>query len=142
MAHPGATPGSARVINSTVGGVTVPLVKNMATAPAAQQVRCRGNWFHGPVPGEEAEVLPRHTNMPFMLITDELVLSVNHVFIIPENRDLHIRDGVFHLRPISKPRGWPNVITIFLRPACLVADGLILLHQSVVRNFMVRKQQR
>jgi len=37
------------------------------------------------------------------------------VFIIPANRDLHVVDGEFHLLPISKPRGWPDVITVFLR---------------------------
>ena len=29
--------------------------------------------------------------------------------------DLHVGDGVFLLKPISKPRGWPDVITVFLR---------------------------
>jgi two-component system, chemotaxis family, protein-glutamate methylesterase/glutaminase len=48
------------------------------------------------------------------LITDGLVLQPNHVFIIPVQRDLlHILDGVFRLKPISKPRGWPDVITVF-----------------------------
>jgi chemotaxis response regulator CheB len=37
------------------------------------------------------------------------------VFIIPENRDLHILGDEFRLKPISKPRGWPDVITVFLR---------------------------
>jgi two-component system chemotaxis response regulator CheB len=44
-----------------------------------------------------------------------LVLQPNHVFIIPAQRDLHVRDGEFRLKPISKPRGWPDVITVFLR---------------------------
>jgi hypothetical protein len=29
----------------------------------------------------------------------------NRVFLIPEQRDLHILDGEFRLKPISKPRG-------------------------------------
>lgn len=37
------------------------------------------------------------------------------MFIIPEKRDLHVLNGEFRLRPISKPRGWPDVITVFLR---------------------------
>jgi len=61
------------------------------------------------------EILPRHTQMPVELITEGLDLEPNHVFIIPEKRDLHIMDGEFKLRPISKPRGWPDVITVFLR---------------------------
>jgi len=49
------------------------------------------------------------------LITERLVIQPDHMFIIPENRDLHVLDGEFRLRPISKPRGWPDVITVFLR---------------------------
>jgi two-component system chemotaxis response regulator CheB len=37
------------------------------------------------------------------------------VFIIPAQRDLHVLAGQFRLKPISKPRGWPDVITVFLR---------------------------
>jgi chemotaxis response regulator CheB len=37
------------------------------------------------------------------------------VFIIPAQRDLHVLAGEFRLKPISKPRGWPDVITVFLR---------------------------
>ena len=61
------------------------------------------------------EILPRYTDMPVELITEGLVLRPNHVFIIPAQRDLHVLDGEFRLKPISKPRGWPDVITVFLR---------------------------
>jgi len=61
------------------------------------------------------EILPHYTEMPVELITEGLVLQPNHVFIIPAQRDLHVLDGEFRLRPISKPRGWPDVITVFLR---------------------------
>ena len=61
------------------------------------------------------EILPRYTAMPVELITESLVIRPNHVFIIPEQRDLHVLDGEFQLKPISKPRGWPDVITVFLR---------------------------
>jgi chemotaxis response regulator CheB len=61
------------------------------------------------------EILPRYTQMPVELITEGLVLQPNHVFIIPAQRDLHVLDGGFRLKPISKPRGWPDVITVFLR---------------------------
>ncbi len=61
------------------------------------------------------EILPKHTTMPVELITERLVIQPNHVFVIPEKRDLHILDDEFRLKPISKPRGWPNVITVFLR---------------------------
>jgi chemotaxis response regulator CheB len=61
------------------------------------------------------EILPHFTDMPVELITEKLLIRPNHVFIIPEQRDLHIVDKEFRLKPISKPRGWPDVITVFLR---------------------------
>jgi two-component system, chemotaxis family, protein-glutamate methylesterase/glutaminase len=61
------------------------------------------------------EILPRYTEMPVELITDKLDVKPNHVFVIPEKRDLHILNGEFRLKPISKPWGWPDVITIFMR---------------------------
>jgi chemotaxis response regulator CheB len=60
------------------------------------------------------EILPSYTAMPVVLISEGLALKPNHVFIIPEKRDLHVQNGVFHLEPISKPRGWPDVITVFM----------------------------
>ncbi len=61
------------------------------------------------------EILPRYTDMPVELITDHLLIQPDHVFIIPAQRDLHVLNGEFRLEPISKPRGWPDVITVFLR---------------------------
>ncbi len=61
------------------------------------------------------EILPKYTPMPVELITDQLRIEPNRVFIIPEGRDLHVLNGEFRLEPISKPRGWPDVITVFLR---------------------------
>jgi two-component system chemotaxis response regulator CheB len=61
------------------------------------------------------EILPRYTSMPVTLITDRLPIQPNGVFIIPPQRDLHVLDGEFRLQPISKPRGWPDVITVLLR---------------------------
>jgi len=61
------------------------------------------------------EVLPQYTNMPVELITEKLDIEPNHVFIIPKKRDLHVLNGEFHLKPISKPWGWPDVITVFMR---------------------------
>ena len=61
------------------------------------------------------EILPNYTKMPVMLISDKLDIQPDHVYIIPENRDLHVLDDEFRLKPISKPRGWPDVITVFLR---------------------------
>jgi len=60
------------------------------------------------------EILPQYTSMPVHLITEKLDIEPNQVFIIPEKRDLHILNGQFLLKPISKPRGWPDVITVFM----------------------------
>lgn len=61
------------------------------------------------------EVLRPFSSMPVKLITDGMPVMPNQVFIIPSNRDLHVQDGLFVLKPISKPWGWPDVITVFLR---------------------------
>ena len=61
------------------------------------------------------EILPNYTTMPVDLITEDLQIRPGRVFIIPPQRDLHLLDGKFRLKPISKPRGWPDVITVFLR---------------------------
>jgi chemotaxis response regulator CheB len=60
------------------------------------------------------EILPHYTQMPVELITEGLQIKPNCVFIIPSQRDLHVLNGEFRLKPISKPRGWPDVITVFL----------------------------
>ena len=72
------------------------------------------------------EVLPRFTTMPVDLITESLQIEPNRIFIIPENRDLHILNGEFRLQPISKPRGWPDVITVFLRSLTRHWDGKLI----------------
>ena len=64
--------------------------------------------------------------MPVELITDKLLIEPNHVFIIPSERDLHVIDGEFRLCPISKPRGWPDVITVFLRSLTQNWDGKLV----------------
>ena len=72
------------------------------------------------------EILPNYTKMPVELITDKLDIQPNHVFIIPSQRDLHVLEGEFHLKPISKPRGWPDVITVFLRSMTENWDGKLI----------------
>jgi two-component system, chemotaxis family, protein-glutamate methylesterase/glutaminase len=72
------------------------------------------------------EILPAHTKMPVELITERLDIQPNHVYVIPENRDLHILDDGFRLKPISKPRGWPDVITVFLRSLTTHWEGKLI----------------
>jgi chemotaxis response regulator CheB len=72
------------------------------------------------------EILPKFTEMPVELISERLDIAPNHVFIIPEKRDLHVLNGEFRLKPISKPRGWPDVITVFLRSMTQNWDGKLI----------------
>jgi two-component system chemotaxis response regulator CheB len=72
------------------------------------------------------EILPRYTKMPVELITERLLITPNRVFIIPMQRDLHVVNGEFRLRPISKLRGWPDVITVFLRSLTERSDGKLI----------------
>jgi len=72
------------------------------------------------------EILPNFTTMPVELIADSLRIEPNRVFIIPAQRDLHVLHGDFRLEPISKPRGWPDVITVFLRSLAEHWDGKLI----------------
>ena len=70
--------------------------------------------------------LSRCTTMPVELITSNLRIKPNHVFIIPSNCDLHVLDGKFILDLKSKLSGWPNVITVFLRSLASHWSGTII----------------
>jgi chemotaxis response regulator CheB len=72
------------------------------------------------------KILPRYTKMPVELITERLLIEPNRVFIIPAQCDLHVLDGEFRLKPISKPRGWPDVITVFLRSLTRHWEGKLI----------------
>ena len=78
------------------------------------------------VPTTLHEILPRYTKMQVELVTESLSIQPNRVFIIPSNRDLHVLDGDFRLKPISKPRGWSDVITVFLRSLAQQWDGKLV----------------
>lgn len=90
-------------------GVAIVIVNHMRTLPTR---------LH--------EILPSFTTMPVDLITDSLAIEPNRVFIIPANRDLHVVGDEFRLEPISKPRGWPDVITVFLRSMTRCWDGKLV----------------
>jgi two-component system chemotaxis response regulator CheB len=72
------------------------------------------------------KILPHYTKMPVELITEKLDIVPNHVFVIPEKRDLHILNGEFRLKPISKPHGWPDVITVFMKSLTQNWDGKLV----------------
>ena len=73
------------------------------------------------------EVLGGYTQMPVVLIEEKRQIEANTVFIIPSNRELHVDDhGRFRLEPISKLRGWSEVITVFLRSLTHCWDGRLI----------------
>jgi two-component system chemotaxis response regulator CheB len=72
------------------------------------------------------EILPQYTAMPVDIITEHLPIEPNHVFIIPAQHDLHVLNGEFRLMPISKPRGWPDVITVFLHSLVAHWNGMLI----------------
>jgi chemotaxis response regulator CheB len=76
----------------------------------------RKTWIH--------KILTRHTPMPVQVIEDGLQILPNHVYVIPPACDLRLDGGRFVLEPISKPRGWSNVITIFLESMAHNWEGL------------------
>jgi two-component system, chemotaxis family, protein-glutamate methylesterase/glutaminase len=73
------------------------------------------------------EVLGGYTQMPVVLIEEKQPVKVNTVFVIPSNRELHVDDkGRFRLEPISKVRGWSEVITVFLRSLTHCWEGKLI----------------
>jgi len=72
------------------------------------------------------EALPCCTEMLVDLITDGMPVQPNHIYISPDERDLHLLNGKFCLKPISKPTGWPDVISVFLRSLAANWRGQII----------------
>ena len=70
--------------------------------------------------------LSKFTEMPVELITNNSPIKLNHVFIIPANCDLHVLNGEFILVAKTKPSGWPDVITVFLRSVTQHWGGLLI----------------
>ena len=54
------------------------------------------------------------TKIPVEVITDRLLVQPNRIFVLQEGWDLHVADGEFRLKPVSKPAGWTNVVSIVL----------------------------
>ena len=60
------------------------------------------------------EILSFHTSMPVKEAGDGEVALPNHVYVLPPGMEMTVADGVFSIRPRSKPIGWPNVMTVFM----------------------------
>ncbi len=61
------------------------------------------------------EILRPVTSMRVLLIIDGMPIERNHVYVIPSNCELTLQDEHFHLGEITKPFGWPRVLTVFLK---------------------------
>lgn len=90
-------------------GVAIVIVNHVRTVPT---------YLH--------QILPRHAHMPVRLITDGMPIERDHIYIIPTSRNLLVQDQTFRLKPLSKPCGWPDVITLFLRSLTRYWDGTLV----------------
>lgn len=66
------------------------------------------------IPSLLPDIIPRWTSMPVDQASAHARVQPNHVYIIPSGQDIAMTDGHFSLRPNSKNRGWPTVMTLFL----------------------------
>jgi two-component system, chemotaxis family, protein-glutamate methylesterase/glutaminase len=60
-------------------------------------------------------ILPRHTKMPVVMASHNCTPQPDHVYVIPPNHDVRMSLGTLQLAPRSKTKGWPNVVSIFLK---------------------------
>lgn len=65
------------------------------------------------------------SNSLTLKVSKGLDIESNRVFIFPRS-GMHVYDGEFRLEPISKSRGWRDVITVFLEPLTQHWDGKII----------------
>lgn len=78
------------------------------------------------------ELLSRYTAMKVTQVTDRIALEINHVFVIPPNKDLSLKKGVFHLTEQVPRHGLRMTIDFFFRSLaedqgesalCLILSG-------------------
>jgi two-component system CheB/CheR fusion protein len=62
-----------------------------------------------------AELLGKHTNMPVRQVAGDTAIERDHVYVIPPNRDLGIRQGILRLTPPPARRAARMPIDFFFR---------------------------
>ena len=67
-----------------------------------------------------AEVLQVSTAMPVTQVRETVALEPSHVYVIPPNQTLEVRDGTLHLIPMKGPEGRRAPVDMFFRT---LADG-------------------
>lgn len=69
--------------------------------------------------GMMPELLQRATSLPVAQVTDHLDVLVDHVYVLPPNHDISIKEGVLYLSKPSAPRGQRLPIDFFLNSLAL-----------------------
>ncbi|OWW22954.1 chemotaxis protein [Noviherbaspirillum denitrificans] len=62
-----------------------------------------------------AELLQHATSMPVVMVTKATPIEMNHVYVIPPNRQLSMNDGYLKLTEFDRPVGARAAIDIFFR---------------------------
>lgn len=70
------------------------------------------------------DLLGRHTRMKVEEAEDGVMVTPNHVYIIPPNKDMAIYHGALHLTTFLEPRGLRMPIDFFCRSIWLALPGL------------------
>ena len=118
-------PSALVVIGSSAGGIEV-LSTLVSTLPAD---------FPAPIviaqhidpkrPSHLAEILARRSRLPITTILDDEKLEPGHVYVVPADRHVEIRDGHLSLRTDRQSRPVPSINLLFRSAAQAYADGLI-----------------
>ena len=61
------------------------------------------------------EILGRATRMPVAQVLDSVHIQADHVYVIPPNKHLVMRDGQLALVPFQRQDGRPTSIDVFFR---------------------------
>jgi len=77
-------------------------------------------------PGHESvldQLISRATKIPVVRIKDNLTVKPSHLYVIPEDKDIAIKDGVLKLMPRLKVKGQHMPINLFFRSLAKDQDG-------------------
>jgi two-component system CheB/CheR fusion protein len=120
-------PSALVVIGSSAGGIEV-LSTLVSTLPAD---------FPAPIviaqhidpkrPSHLAEILARRSRLPITTILDDQELEPGHVYVVPADRHVEIRDGHLSLRKDHQSRPVPSINLLFRSAAQAYGEGLIAL---------------
>jgi len=73
-----------------------------------------------------AEILSRATTMPVAEVRDGMRVQPNHVYIIPPNRSMLLRDRVLHLRPRRGTAEQARPVDFLFRSLAMPPDTHVL----------------